>query len=154
MRSARDILGHDGGVHGAPGVVGVRATPAFVPAPNSVPVGALTGVPPRTQFYSRPVIPASMLSTADQGNSPTLIVASLAANRVAILTAPLVGFTIFIGDAGVTPQSGLALPPGLTYETILPGLQDLYAVTNAPVYLQLQIQVAGVLMAERQREVG
>jgi hypothetical protein len=134
---------------GIPPVAGTRATPGFVPAPNSEPLGSLTGAPPRTQFYSRPVIPAASIGV--NGAEPTLIVAGMAPNRVAILTAPLIGFTVYIGDAGVTPQNGLALTPGLNYEAVLVGLQELYAVTDAPVYVPLQIQVAAVLMAERER---
>jgi hypothetical protein len=133
-----------------PAIVGVRATPGFVPAPNSKPLGSKTGAPPRTQFYSRPVIPATMLGQG--GGSPTQIVAGTAENRVAILTAPLIGFTVYIGGSGVTPQNGLALTPGLNYEAILPGLQELFAVTDAPVFVPLQVQVAPVLMAERERE--
>lgn len=148
MRSISDMLGTSGNVSGGP-ALSVRATPGYQPAPNSEPLGAMTGAPPRTQFYSRPIIPASQLGAA--GGSPTLIVAGTAPNRVAILTAPLIGFTVYIGDAGVTPQNGLALTPGLNYEAVLVGLQELYAVTDAPVFVPLQIQVAPVLMAERER---
>lgn len=137
---------------GTPPVAGVRSTPNFQPAPNSQPLGALSGAPPRTHFYSRPVIPASAVGVNRQ--EQTRIVLGTPENRVAILTAPLVGWTIYIGDSGVSPQTGLALPPGLAYEVILPGLQDVYAVTDAPVYLSLQVQIAPVLMAERQRRLG
>lgn len=123
-------------------VPGVRATPVFQPAPNSEPLGSLTGAPPRTQFYSRPIIP---------GLTPTQIVVGAAPNRVAILTAPLIGFNIFIGDAGVSVRNGLALTPGLNYEAILVGLQELFACTDSPVAVPLQVQVAAVLMAERER---
>jgi hypothetical protein len=126
-----------------PGVIqqGIRATPGVTPSPNSKPLGAKTGAPPRTQFYNRPIGPAA-----------TQLVAGTAENRVAILTAPLIGFTVFIGMPGVTPLTGLALPPGLNYEAILPGLQELWAVTDSPVPVAVQVQVAPVLMAERERE--
>ncbi|OHD23639.1 MAG: hypothetical protein A2Y38_01420 [Spirochaetes bacterium GWB1_59_5] len=135
----------------APGFPGVRTTPGFEPAPNAEPLGALTGAPPRTKFYSRPVIPAVAVGVG--GNEATQIVDGTAANRVAVLLAPDVGFTIFIGPSGVSPATGLALPPGQPYEAILVGLQDLYAVSNAPVWLPLQVQVAPVLMAERERKL-
>jgi hypothetical protein len=130
------------GVGGAPPVAGVRASPNFQPTPNSVPQGAMTGAPIRTQLFSRPI-----------NAQPTQIVIGTKENRVAILLAPVVGFTIFIGDSSVNERGGFALPPGQTYEVILPGLQELYAITNAPVTLQLQIQVAPVLMAERERRM-
>jgi hypothetical protein len=128
---------------GGPAFPGVRATPAFTPAPNSEPTGALQGVPPRTKHFRR-----------DITDDAQQIVMATPENRVVFLTAPLVGYTIWIGDSSVNPQNGLALPPGLTYDTPLLGLQDLYAVTDAPVSIPLQIQVSIVLMAERQRIVG
>lgn len=124
---------------------GVRATPGYEPAPNSEPLGANTGAPPRTLLYSRPVAPAAA------GAPPTLIVSATPENRVAIITAPDVGFNVFIGNSGVTPATGLALTPGLNYEVVLPGLQELFAVTDSPTFLRVQIQVAAILLAERQR---
>lgn len=128
---------------GGPAIPGVRATPAFSPAPNSEPTGALAGVPPRTQHYRRDI-------TEDSQQ----IVLGTSENRVVFLTAPLVGFTVWIGDSSVTPQTGVALTPGLTYDTPLVGLQDLYAVTDSPVPIPLSISISIVLMAERQRIVG
>ncbi len=139
------MIGEDGLGNPGPGL-GTRATPSF-PTPNSEPTGYLTGAPVRTRFYSTSVAPVS-------SRGQTHIVPGVPNNRVVILTAPLVGFRIYIGESGVTPANGLALPPGLAYEVLLPGLQDLYAVTDAPVYLTVQVQVASVLLAERQRRVG
>ncbi|MBV8721699.1 MAG: hypothetical protein JO277_06095 [Candidatus Eremiobacteraeota bacterium] len=135
-----------------PGIVGVRATPAFTPTPNNEPMGALTGAPVRTTLRSYQIIPASAVGQG--GREATLIVPPTASNRVAILLAPLVAFRIYIGGSGVTPQTGFALPQGQPYETILPGLQEIYAVTDAPIYLALQVQVAPILYAEQQRKVG
>lgn len=131
---------------------GVRATPAFQPTPNSEPLGALTGAPVRTIFRSYQIIPASAVGAG--GNEAVLIVPPTAANRVISLLAPAVNFRIYIGDSGVTPQNGYALPPGQPYETVIPGLQDIYAVTDAPVFLRLQVQIAPILYAEQQRKVG
>ena len=100
-------------------------------------------MPPRTQYYKRDITEAALQ-----------IVLGTSENRIVLLTAPLVGFTIWIGDASVNPEIGLALTPGLAYSTALIGLQDLYAVTDLPVPISLQIQVSIVLMAERQRIVG
>jgi hypothetical protein len=143
-------FGHLLGNVGGPLVAaGVRAQPGVAPAPNSQPAGARTGAPPRTKLYSRQVMPFSALGT--NSNEATLIISGTPENRVSILTAPLVGFRIYIGDSGVSPQTGLALPPGLAYDVPLVGLQDVYAVTDAPVYLPLQILISIVLMAEQQR---
>ncbi len=104
----------------------------------------MTGAPVRTRLYSQPIA---------AGTKQTMIVTGTKENRVAILLAPIVGFYVFIGDAGVGVRNGFQLPPGQPYEVILPGLQELFAVTNSPVSLQLQIQVAPVLMAERERRM-
>lgn len=149
MRNFGDIgRGGEEGDLGSPGLVpGVRATPnRWEPTPNGEPAGANTGAPPRTRFFSMPVPPAT------SEGAPVQLVAPTPENRVVIITPPAVGFTIFVGDAGVSPKNGTALTPGLNYEVILPGLQALYAVTNAPVYLRVNVQVAIVLAAERQRE--
>lgn len=136
-------IGGHGLSNPGPGMVGVRAQPSVTPVPNSTPVGAQTGAPPRTQFRT-----VSIPGTAVQ------IVAPTPENRVAVLTAPNVGFSIYIGGAGVTPATGLALPPGLSYELPLPGLQEVYAVTDAPVWMKLRVAVSVVLMAEQARPVG
>jgi len=116
-----------------------------MPAPNSEPTGALNGVPPRTQLYRR-----GITQTATQ------IVLGTPENRVVFLTAPVLAYTVWIGDSSVTPQLGIALTPGLTYDIPLIGLQELYAVSDAPMSrgIPLQIMVSIVLMAERQRIVG
>ncbi len=128
---------------GGPLIAGVRATPGLIPTPNSEPTGYLTGAPVLTRFFGATVMTASQQ-----------IVEGAANNRVVILLAPIIGFTVFIGAAGVTPGTGLALPPGQPYEALLPGLQELHACTDAPTPLRVQVQVASVLFAERQRRVG
>jgi hypothetical protein len=130
----------------------VRQPQTLQPSPNSEPVGALTGAPVHTIFRSTPVIPASAVGT--KGNEATLIVPPTAPNRVVTLLAPFVPFRIYIGGSGVSPQNGFALPVGQPYVAELPGLQGLYAVTDAPVYLTVQVQIALILFAERQRIVG
>lgn len=148
---ARTLAEMAGGAFGnpSPNIVGIRATPTQMPAPNSEPLGSRTGAPPRVRFYSTLVVPYAAVGANVE---PTQIVPPTPPNRVAILTAPQVGFTIYIGDSGVTPSNGLALTPGLNYEALLVGLQELYAVTDAPVWLSLQIQVSPVLFAERERK--
>jgi hypothetical protein len=147
MRTFAEMTGHGGEDLGSPGLIpGVRTTPnVYEPAPNAEPVGANTGAPPRTQFFSRLVTPVSTKNS-------TQLVGPTPENRVAIITAPVVGFTVYIGESGVTPQTGTPLTPGVPYEAILVGLQPLYAVTDAPVYLRVGVQVAIVLAAERQRK--
>lgn len=130
---------------GIPGFApGTRATPGVIPSPNSEPVGALTGVPPRTQLYQRMV-------TADAGK----IVPGTPENRIIVVTAPFVNFTVYVGsDASVGPATGVALTPGIPYDITLTGLAELYAVTDAPIPIPVSVQVSIVLMAERQRIVG
>jgi len=122
---------------------GGRVTPAFEPAPNSEPLGAKAGAPPRVEFYRRAV-------TSDSQE----VVIGAAQNRVVTLTAPLLGWTIYVGGDGLTPGNGVALPGGIPYAIQLVGLQKLFAVTDAPIPIPLQIVVAPILMAERQRLTG
>lgn len=108
-------------------------------------LGALTGAPPRTKTGKRMVAPFN-------GNlEPVRIVEGNRQSRVVTLTAPAVGFTIWVGGTDVEPGVGIALPPVIPYDFILPGLQDLYAVTDAPVFLPLQVQVAPLLIGDRER---
>ncbi len=122
---------------------GGRATPAFEPAPNSEPLGAKAGAPPRVRFFR-----AAITDVAEE------IVMGTSENRVVTLTAPAVGWSIYVGDQGVSPKTGMALPPGIPVTLQLVGLQSLRAVTDAPVPIPLQIVVAPILMAERQRLTG
>jgi len=122
---------------------GSRHTPGVEGAPNAEPVGALSGAPPRTALYRRLIT----------GN-PQAIVTGTPENRTVTLVPPLVGWTIYVGDASVSPASGIALIPGLNNIINIPGLQDLWAVTDAPIALPLSVQIAIVLMAEQQRRVG
>jgi hypothetical protein len=146
-RSFSELAGS--GVLGGPRA-GSRSTPNQVPTPNSEPLGAKTGAPPRVRFYSTKIIPFTAIGV--RGAEPTQIIPPTPPNRLITLTAPFVGFTIYIGDSGVSPTTGLALPPGRDYQAQLVGLQELYAVTDAPIYMTLQIQVSPILFAERERK--
>lgn len=128
---------------------GVRATPAYQPTPNSEPTGALSGAPPHSRFYNAQVIPASVLG--NKNNQPTQVAQATRENRIVFITTPAVGFTIFVGDTGVSPARGMALLPGSVTECVLPGGQDLYACTDAPSFITVQIQTSIVLAAERER---
>jgi hypothetical protein len=133
-------------------IPGARLTPTWQPTPNSEPAGALTGAPIRTIFRSYQIIPASAVGVG--GNEATQIVPPTASNRLIVMLAPAVNFRIYIGESGVSPNTGFALPVGQPYDAILPGLQGLYAVTDAPVYLKLSVQISIILAAEQQRKVG
>lgn len=149
-------LGGGAPMAGVPGVVaaGIRAQPTVAPVPNNVPAGAQTGAPPRTQLYSRLVVPSVLLTTPGSGvKTATPIVGATPENRVVNILPPNVNFTVFIGDAGVTPLNGYAVP-ATGVDIPLPGLQDLYAVTDAPTWLRVNIWVSIVLMAEQARPVG
>jgi hypothetical protein len=154
MRSVQDMLGlaaameHDRAL-GNPGPALVPAGLGAQPAgtfgqPNTEALGALTGAPPRTTTRVIQIAPATV--------SPTMVVPPTRESRVIILIAPFVGFGIFIGDTGVK-ISDMQLPPGLPYDVVLPGFQELYAVTDAPVFLPLRIQIAAILIGDRERKL-
>jgi hypothetical protein len=123
---------------------GFRPTPGYHPTPNGEPTGYKTGAPVYTKFFSLQIPPGKA----------TEIVPGTAENRIVTITAPALSFKVFIGTTGVTVNRGLQLPAGLAYQALLPGLQALYAATDAPVVLTLQIQVATILASDQQREVG
>jgi len=115
--------------------------------PNSVELGHYTGAPPQTQLKNELVAPVSAAT-------PTCIVPATTQNRFVTLTAPLVGFSIFVGDSsGASLTQGIALPPGLPYEITLPGNQALYAVTDAPTYLRVRVQVAAAITGDLERRL-
>lgn len=117
---------------------------------NSEPLGSLTGAPPFARMERISVVPYAALGGAGR-RQPTVIAAAMRANRVVICTAPLVGFAIFVGDSGVQPGFAFQLPPGLPYDFIIPGGQVLYAVTNAPTFMPLQVQNAPLLIGDKER---
>lgn len=112
--------------------------------PNTVPVGFSTGAPPQTRFFSVPVA---------VGTVPTLIVQGTRENRFILLSAPLVGFSFFVGGTDVGVGAGLPLPAGLPYEVTLPGNQALYAVTNAPVMISLGVQIIVAITGDVERRL-
>ncbi len=129
---------------GNPFVPGVRSTPGYQPTPNSEPMGSITGVPVRTRLYSVPLLPGSSVQ----------IVPPTRENRVALITTPAVGFTVYVAsDGGASADTGMALPAGQTTEVIIPGFQEIYAITDAPVTLRISIQIAPILLAERERRL-
>jgi hypothetical protein len=112
--------------------------------PNAQPLGALTGAPPPTVIKVVQILPATALG------APTLIVPPTRDSRVVSLLAPFVGFSIFIGKSGVK-VGDLSLPPGLPWDIVLPGFDEMYAVTDAPVFLPLRVQIASILIGDRER---
>lgn len=151
MRTARDILG--GGFAAPDGEMAAAVSPgARQPQIGSVPLGAKTGAPPWSQFRSYQIVPASAVGIG--GRQATLVVDAAAASRSITFIAPSVGFSVFVGGAGVSNNpgsNGYALPPGLPHEIIVPGNQSIYAVTDAPVFLTLRIQIAALLVGDRER---
>lgn len=144
---------HGGGVGTA--ASGAGNGRSLIPNPNSQvgsePLGNLTGAPPWVSFRTYQIIPESGL-VANQG--PTLVVPADRASRLITFTAPAVGFSIFIGDAGVRGNpgvSGLALPAGIAYQIPIPGNQTVYAITDAPVFLTLRVQIGPLLIGDRER---
>lgn len=137
-------FGH-GGEMGTPGAfTGTRVTPPYSqPTPNSEPMGSITGTPVRPRMYSVPLQPGGSMQ----------IVGPTRENKVVLITPPNVGFMVYVGDAGVTPQTGMALIPGQSNELVLPGLQEVHAVTDCPVALRINIFVGPILLAERERRL-
>lgn len=112
--------------------------------PFSVPLGAYTGAPPPTQLTNNIVSPGAI---------STCIVPATRENRFVTLIAPLVAFTIYVGGNGVSLSQGVALTPGLPYEISLPGQQAIYAVSNCPISLKLQIQIAAAIAGDLERRL-
>lgn len=151
MRSMADILGAPSDIGDAGVATAAVNPPGGVGQVNSDPLGALTGAPPWARLNQVSVIPFVAVGT--QGQVPTLIAARERQNRVIVVTAPLVGFSVFIGDSGVRPGYNFALPAGLPYDIIIPGGQELYAVTDAPTFLTVQVQDAPLLLGGTERRV-
>lgn len=116
---------------------------------NSVPLGSLTGAPPWARLHNLQIIP--FIAVGANGQVPTLVAPRERQNRVVIVTAPSVGFSIFIGDSGVRPGYAFSLPGGVAYDIIIPGGQELYAVTDAPTFLVIQVQDAPLLIGDKER---
>jgi hypothetical protein len=131
----------------------VASDPRTARQPFSQPLGALTGTPTRTRFLQVLVTP--LVNGAGVRQPPTLIVEATRENRFVILTAPLMNFRIFINsEANLSLLGSLSLPSGLPFEIPLPGNQALYAVTNAPVFLPLQIQIAAAIASDTERRLA
>lgn len=109
--------------------------------PGSELLGEETGAPPHTVFRGIQIAP---------GRNPTRIAEPARPNRVVIIIAPLIGFRFYVGTVGVK-VGDLEITPGIPYDCVLPGLQELYAVTNAPVPLSLSVQIAPILIGDRER---
>lgn len=125
--------------------VGVGAQPASGSQPGSQPIGGNTGAPMRT------VTTTVLVAPSGAAGGPTRVVGPDRASRVVTLIAPSVGFSIFVGDAGVK-ITDMALPgAGLPYDIVLPGFQELYAVTDSPAFLSLRVQIAPLLIGDRER---
>jgi hypothetical protein len=114
--------------------------------PNSGALGQYTGVPPATRLETVSVAPA--------GRQAVCLVPKTRENRFVVLLAPAVAFTIFISSSqAVGPNIGMALPAGLPYEISLPGNQELYATSNAPVFLTVTVQIAAALAGDLERNL-
>ena len=120
-----------------------RSSPAWQPTPNSRPEGSITGTPVRTVLRSMPLLPGVSV----------MIAPGTRENRVLVVTPPNVAFTVFVGDPGVTPQTGYACAGGAETEIPLVGFQEVHAVSNAPVTLRLQIKITSILAAETERRL-
>lgn len=113
---------------------------------NAVPSGSKTGAPTRAFFRVILLPPGTPV-----GTEPTRIVEGERQNRVVTLTAPTAAFTVFVGGSGVNAD-GYSLPAGVPTEFLVPGFQELWAITDAPVRLNLLIQVSPILLGDTERE--
>jgi hypothetical protein len=109
---------------------------------NAGPLGSRTGAPTRTILKSVRVAP---------GNEQTQLCDEGVENRIVTLLAPAVGFTIFVGGQGVNADNGFPLTAGVAMDVTLPGRQGLWAVSNAPVFLQVGVQIAALLIGDTER---
>lgn len=120
--------------------------------PNAQPLGALTGAPPRTRIMQVLITP--IVNGAGVPQAPTMIVPETRENRFITLTPPVSAFTIYMNtEAHFNVLSALALTPGIPYEIALAGGQTLYAVTNAPTFQALQVQIAPAIASDTERRL-
>ncbi len=131
-----------------PAATAAMDRPSYRPQPNSGPLGQYTGAPPRTALDTRTVPPLVV------GQIAACIVPPTRENRFVTIVAPNVAFAIFIGSTeSVSASIGIALPAGLPYEMSLPGGQAIYAVTNAPIALNVTVQIAAALAGDLERNL-
>ena len=135
-----NLKGSPGGGLDSSHIIGVRTTPGYAPSPNSEALGSETGAPPRPRYFSMAI---------PRGQT-VLVAPPTRDNRVLFITAPNVGFTVFVGDDGLTTRNGFALLSGQQEEFPLVGFQGLYAMSNAPVLLRIQVAITTILLAERE----
>jgi hypothetical protein len=120
--------------------------------PQGRPLGSETGAPSRTSLSQMLVTPIT--NGAGVVQSPTKIVPCTRENRFVTLTAPFNNFAIYVNvDPNLNPRSSLALPPGLPYEITLAGNQDLWAVTDAPTFQTVRIQIAPAIASDTERRL-
>jgi hypothetical protein len=125
----------------------VAADRSVRPQPNSGPLGQYTGVPPATRLLTSSVAPA--------GRQAVCLVPKTRENRFVVLIAPAVAFTVFISSSqAVGSGIGMPLPAGIPYEISLPGNQEIYATSNAPVFLDVTVQIAAALAGDLERNLG
>jgi hypothetical protein len=116
--------------------------------PNSGALGQYTGAPPPTRLLTVVVPPKGP-------QAAVCIVPPTRENRFITLLSPLTAFAIYIGGTeAVTVSNGMQLPNGLPYEVSLPGKQAIYAASNAPVYLEVTVQIAAALAGDLERNLG
>jgi hypothetical protein len=117
--------------------------------PNSGPLGQYTGAPAPTRLLTA-VIPPSAA-----GQPAVCIVPPTRENRFVTLVAPAVAFVIYVGATeAVSASLGIALPGGIPYELTLPGEQGIFAASNAPVNLEVSIQIASAVAGDLERNLG
>lgn len=128
---------------GAPGSRVASRNPPEGPgsfSPNSQPLGSTTGAPPRTKIFQ-----IQVNATGVQIAPPDKF------NREIIITAPDVAFGIFVGIDGNPTAGGSPIPAGVPYEIDVPGFTSVWAATNAPVWIPIQVQIAPLLVGDRER---
>jgi hypothetical protein len=130
-----------------PASVAADRFPGQRPQPNSGPLGQYTGAPPRTTLQTPSVAPL--------GQPAVCLVQPTRENRFVTLIAPDVAFTVYVGlTSGVNAANGVALPAGIPYELSLPGEQGIYAASNAPVRLEVGVQMAAALAGDLERTLS
>ena len=110
------------------------------PQANSQSLGANTGAPPRTKIYQVQVTAAGIR-----------LVGPDKASRQVTITVPVTGFGVFLGFSGRPNVRGFPIPPAFPYEITIPGFEEVWAATNAPVFIPVLVQVGPLLGGDRER---
>ena len=120
-----------------------RTPPMYGRPPNSQPLGTNTGAPPRTRIFQVQVTPGGVRLVGPDKQ-----------NRQVVVTPPFNAFGVVLSFTGRPDINGFPIPPALPYEMIIPGFQEVWAATTAPVLIPVLVQVGPLLVGDLERRWG